>query len=76
MSYLRGLFENLMEGGEEAASTAMALKVTGEQGGREARWQTDRQTDRPGVSADTGTWGSDTHTDTGGRSFQASVVFC
>ena len=48
-SYLKGLFENLMEGGEDAASAAMVVKVKGEQDRGE---MTDRQTDRrQGVSA-------------------------
>lgn len=70
-SYLTGLFENLMEGGEDAASTAMAVKVKGEQGGGE---MADRQTDQGSVQIQE--HGAQIHTATGGRCLQASVVFC
>lgn len=44
LSYLWGLFDNLMEGGEDAGSTTMAVK--GERGGGEmADGQTDGQVD-------------------------------
>lgn len=61
VSYLGGLFENLMEGGEDAASTAMVVKVKGEQGGG-ARWQADRQTDQGSVQIQD--HGVQTHTHT------------
>lgn len=57
VSYLVGFFDNLMEGGEDAECTTMVVEVKGERGGG----QDDRQTDRQGVSAGTGIWGSDTH---------------
>lgn len=59
MPYLIGFFDNLMEGGEDAESRTMVVEgVKGVWG--EGR-QNDRQTDRQGVSAGTGIWGSDTH---------------
>lgn len=49
-----------MEGGEDAESTTMVVEVVkGEWEG--GGGQDDRQTDRQGVSAGTGIWGSDTH---------------
>lgn len=64
VSYLIGLFDNLMEGGEDVESTTMVVEaVKGEWEGDEmsdgqAETDGDRQTDRQGVSAGTGTWGS------------------
>lgn len=64
-SYLIGLFDNLMEGGEDAESTGDGGEVVGgewDRRGQDGR-RTDRQKDRQGVSAGTGIWGSDTHTE-------------